>query len=192
MTTTLTIPPVTTDRIDYWNVIITEGVQQSLITLTNSISPYPFTITDNSNPKSEQGVIHPPVVRTITPPPWPYVVPTPIKPGDGPTSTQPTDIGNIINTVPVSHTSKAPPGPTCRAGCGSKCKYFCSFPCLLNCPDKNIGGFWSPIDPTPGPLPPPGPPPGPGDNGDGSGGIIPPPGLPPPPGPPGMSLISIM
>ncbi|KAL8664294.1 MAG: hypothetical protein Q9168_007929, partial [Polycauliona sp. 1 TL-2023] len=118
MATTLTIPPVTTDQIDYWNVNVTDGVKQSLITATKSILPPPFTITDNPNPKSEQGVTHPPVVRTITPPPWPYYIPqASTNPGNNnPTPTLPSDIGNIVNTIPVSHTSMAPPGPTCKSG----------------------------------------------------------------------------
>ncbi|KAL8681974.1 MAG: hypothetical protein Q9224_006813 [Gallowayella concinna] len=151
--TTLTIPPMTTDQVDVWNVIITAGVTQSVITVTRSILPPPFTITDDPNPRSEQGVTHPPVHRTITPPPWPYVPPKP-------TSSKPGDIPH------VSHTSKAPPGPTCKSGCGSKCKYFCVGPCLLNCVDPP-GGFWDPIDPNPGFPPPPGPPPGSDDDDDG-------------------------
>ena len=71
-TTVLTIPPVTTDRIDLWNVNITAGVQSSVIQITRSILPPPFTITDDQNPLSQDGVTHPPVTRTITPPPFPY------------------------------------------------------------------------------------------------------------------------
>ena len=71
-TTVLTIPAVTTDRIDLWNVNITAGVQSSVIQVTRSILPPPFTITDDQNPLSQDGVTHPPVTRTITPPPFPY------------------------------------------------------------------------------------------------------------------------
>lgn len=153
--TTLTLPPMTTNQIDVWNVNITAGVTGSLLTVTRSILPPPFTITDSPNPRSEPGVTHPPVHRTITPPPFPHIAPKP-------TSSQPGDI------PPLSHTSKAPPGPTCKSGCGSKCKYFCVGPCLLDCVDPP-GGFRDPIDPNPGP--PPGPGPHPKDaNGDGKDG----------------------
>lgn len=68
----LTIPPVTTDKIDLWNVNVTSGVKSSIIQITRSILPPPFTITDDQNPLSLDGVTHPPVTRTITPPPYPY------------------------------------------------------------------------------------------------------------------------
>ena len=60
-TTVLSIPPVTTDKIDLWNVNITAGVQSSVIEITRSILPPPFTITDDPNPLSQDGVTHPPV-----------------------------------------------------------------------------------------------------------------------------------
>ena len=53
-TTVLTIPPITTDRIDVWNVIIPSDVQSSSVfQITRSILPPPFTITDDRNPRSE-------------------------------------------------------------------------------------------------------------------------------------------
>ena len=70
--TTLTIPPVTTNQINLWNVHVPSGAKSSLISLTTSILPPPFTITDDRNPDGQPGVTHPIVVRTITPPPWPY------------------------------------------------------------------------------------------------------------------------
>lgn len=76
VTTTLTIPPVTTTEINFWNTAIPNSTNVTAIWLTTSILPPPFTITDNPDPLS-QGVTHPPVTRTITPPPWPYSFSTP-------------------------------------------------------------------------------------------------------------------
>ncbi|KAL8966795.1 MAG: hypothetical protein Q9183_003206, partial [Haloplaca sp. 2 TL-2023] len=112
-TTTLTIPPLTTSKINVWNVNITAGVTATPITLTSSILPPPFTITDDRNPRNEPGVTHPVVHRTVTPPPYPYWPPGPVAPS----STTPPS-GVLPLTFDLSHTSKAPPGPTCRAGCG--------------------------------------------------------------------------
>lgn len=103
-TTTLTIPPVTTDKINLWNVNVTSGVQSSVIYIISSISPHPFTITDDRNSRSQSGVTHPIVVRTITPPPYPYTVdvePTPAvstHPSGGNPSNQGTHSGSTTGT----------------------------------------------------------------------------------------------
>jgi chitinase len=67
-TTTLSIPPLTTTAVNFWNVNITSGVTSFVITPTSSILPPPFTITD----VYPAGVTEVPGVRTITPPPSPY------------------------------------------------------------------------------------------------------------------------
>ena len=137
-TTTLTIPPITTDKINFWNVNVTAGVSSSVIYVTSSILPPPFTITDDRNPKSQSGVTHPPVTRTIFPPPFPY---TTVRPTDYPSLTHIT--GLIRNP--------------CRSGCGLKCRgLFCNLPCLLNCIPRPPG-FHDPIDPNPGGYPDPNP-----------------------------------
>ena len=47
-TTTLTIPPITTDQIDLWNINITaDGSSSSVFYVTTSILPHSFTITDD-------------------------------------------------------------------------------------------------------------------------------------------------
>ena len=132
-TTTLTIPPITTDRIDLWNVNISSGVSSSLIYITSSISPPPFTITDDRNPWSQQGVTHPPQTRTITPPPYPYSTTSP-----GPQQ-----------NPPIAHRSGSPRNP-CKIGCGHKCLgLFCHLPCLLDCISGPGLGFYDPDDPDP-------------------------------------------
>ena len=129
--TTLTIPPVTTNEIDLWNVNITAGALSSVVYITSSIAPPPFTITDDRNPKSTPGVTHPVVHRTITPPVYPY-------------TTSPSH-----DHPPLTHISGAPKHP-CRIGCGHKCRGpFCHLPCLLNC-SPHPPGFHDPIDPRPG------------------------------------------
>lgn len=129
--TTLTIPPVTTDQIDLWNVNITAGASSSIVYITSSIAPPPFTITDDRNPKSSPGVTHPVVHRTITPPVYPY-------------TTSPSH-----DHPPLTHSSGTPKHP-CRIGCGHRCGgLFCNKPCLLNC-SPHPPGFHDPIDPNPG------------------------------------------
>lgn len=144
-TTTLTIPPITTDRIDLWNVNISSGVSSSLIYITSSISPPPFTITDDRDPWSQQGVTHPPQTRTVTPPPYPYSTTSP-----GPQQ-----------HPPVSHVSGTPKKP-CKIGCGLKCLgLFCHRPCLLDCIPGPGLGFYDPDDPDPEDPPSPNPEPSP-------------------------------
>lgn len=128
-TTTLTIPPITTDRIDLWNVNVTSG-SSALISITPSILPPPFTITDNPNPLNQPSITHPLQIRTITPPPFPYSTIAPGHEGDH----------------PLTHVS-GPPKPHCLLGCGHKCTgLFCHLLYLLDC-DASPPGFLDPDDP---------------------------------------------
>lgn len=121
---------VTTDAIDVWNWNITGTSAAPVHTLTSSIFPPPIRITNDPNPKSLSGVSHPPVIRTITPPPYPWTTST----GTGP-------------FPPVSFTV-GPPEPLCTSGgCGRKCHIFCDKPCRI-CPDGS-SGFFGPSDPDP-------------------------------------------
>ena len=132
-TTTLTIPPITTDRIDLWTVNISCGVSSSLISITSSILPPPFTITDDRNPWSQQGVTHPLRTLTVTPPPYPYSTTSP-----GPQQ-----------HPPIAHRSGTP-GKYCKIGCGHKCSgLFCHRPCLFDCIPGPGLGFFDPDDPDP-------------------------------------------
>ena len=143
--TTLTIPPVTTNQINLWNVNITSGgLSSSLIYITSSILPPPFTISDDQNPQSQQGVTHLSVTRTITPLPYPYATTSP-GPQDHP---------------PLTHVSGHSRHP-CKIGCGHKCRgFFCHVPCLLDCISPPPG-FHDPVDPDDSNPPGPGPGPGP-------------------------------
>jgi hypothetical protein len=67
-TTTLSIPPITTNTIDFWNVPVSSSADLSNIIPTPSIVPSPFTITDSYPP----GVSASPPTRVITPPAYPY------------------------------------------------------------------------------------------------------------------------
>lgn len=125
--TIVTIPPVTTNQIDLWNVNITAGASSSIVYITSSIAPPPFTITDNRNPKSSPGVAYPIVHRTITPPVYPY-------------TTSPSH-----DHPPLTHSSGTPKHP-CRIGCGHKCRgLFCQKSCLLSC-IPHSSGFHDSID----------------------------------------------
>ncbi|EEQ31286.1 symbiotic chitinase [Microsporum canis CBS 113480] len=131
-TTTLTIPPVTTSVIEMWNWNITEAsATYTEYTLTSSVAPAPFIITNDPNPESSAGNSQPVATRTITPPPYPYSFDT----------TQKTNL-------PVITFDVGPPSPKCTSGCGHKCKRFCQGQCQTNCDD---GGddFIDPKDPDP-------------------------------------------
>ena len=157
-TTTLTIPPLTTTAINVWEYIVTNSDNASTVIssfhVTPSVLPPPFTITDDRNPKCSQGVVHPPVTRTITPPPYPYTYTTP---DSTPTTTTAGGGGTNNNDhwppIPVVTFKPGSSGPICLIGCGHLCLIFCSHPCLLDCPD---GGqdFPDPVNPKPPPLPP--------------------------------------
>lgn len=107
--------------------------RSSTYQLTTSLVPPPLTITNDPNPTSEPGVTHPPVTRTITPPPYPHT----------------TSISDNTE-LPTISIDIGPPGPLCKTGCGSKCRIFCSGPCGLFCPGVDGGGgngFDDPKDP---------------------------------------------
>ncbi|KAM3067387.1 hypothetical protein ACMFMF_009878 [Clarireedia jacksonii] len=152
--TVLTIPPVTTTKIEVWAYPVTNSNNASTITspfyVTSSVRPPPFTITDDPNPGKSPGVTHSPVTRTVTPPPYPYTFTTP----DSKTTSTKTTAGAAI--FPIVTFKPGKPGPICKSGCGTKCLIFCNHPCLLDCSD---GGqdFSDPLDPNPGPKPTPKP-----------------------------------
>ncbi|KAL1858931.1 hypothetical protein Daus18300_009801 [Diaporthe australafricana] len=155
-TTTLTIPPVTTDQIEVWGHSISDtrssqGVWETFY-VTPSIRPSPFTIINDPNPLSSPGVSHPPVTRTITPPPYPYTY-TPSE-GTKPTSTSSsTDIIPILPFFPIPTYKPGSPGPLCKSKCGKPCLIFCDHPCLLDCSDGGGNDFADPKNPSPPPKP---------------------------------------
>lgn len=156
-TTTLTISPVTTDEIEVWAYEVTDASTVtgsevwSTFYVIPSIRPPPFTITNDPNPFDEEGVTHPSVTRTITPPPYPY---TYTPPGGGPpetstTSNEPTD---IEERFPIVTYRPDDPGPLCNKDCGRPCFFFCDRPCILDCPDGG-NDFPDPFNPKPPPRP---------------------------------------
>ncbi|KAI1749014.1 hypothetical protein F4782DRAFT_514853 [Xylaria castorea] len=142
-TTTLTIPPIKTTLIPVWSYTVSSldstitpnPSTSSTFYPTSSILPPPFVITDDPNPEKKPGVTHPPVTRTITPPPFPYAFTKP-DPSD------PTPHFPVVTWKP------GPPGPICKSGCGKLCIIFCHQPCLLDCEDGG-NDFADPIDPSP-------------------------------------------
>ncbi|KAL8646858.1 MAG: hypothetical protein Q9210_005893, partial [Variospora velana] len=74
--TTLSIPSMVTDREEYWNIRLPKGLKATKVFPTPSYQPRPFIIEEDRNPLNQKGVRHPLVRRTITPPSWPYSVPT--------------------------------------------------------------------------------------------------------------------
>ncbi|KAI1157988.1 glycoside hydrolase superfamily [Nemania serpens] len=142
-TTTLTIPPITTTLIPAWSYTVsslptTTTSHPSISSTfypTSSILPPPFVITDDPNPESSPGVTHPPVTRTVTPPPYPYSFTKP-------------DPSDPKPHFPVVTWKPGPPGPPCKSGCGKPCIIFCDHPCLLDCPDGG-NDFRDPSDPDP-------------------------------------------
>ncbi|THC87912.1 hypothetical protein EYZ11_012641 [Aspergillus tanneri] len=73
MPTTIPLPPITTNTINYYNWNISDIVTSSMGTLIPSIEIPPVVVTDNPNPLNKTGVTHLPyVTRTISIPPWPW------------------------------------------------------------------------------------------------------------------------
>ncbi|ESZ89825.1 putative alpha-1,3-glucanase/mutanase [Sclerotinia borealis F-4128] len=128
-TTTILVPPLTTDVIDFWNIPIDDADDKaSLILISTSILPPIVTITETSAGTAYD--------RTIHPPPWPYTQSTPTKKSS---SSSPPPY--------VSYTSSAAKS-RCTSDCGTRCiGLFCNLPCLFDCvkiPDPDL---WDPKDP---------------------------------------------
>lgn len=174
-TTTITIPPVTTTEIEVWAYTVsdtrTTSGAYSTFRITPSIRPSPFTIKDDPNPLKKSGVSHPPVTRTITPPPWPY---TYTPPGGGrPTSTSTTTTDIVPVIFPIVTWKPGPPGPVCKSKCGKPCLIFCDHPCLLDCTDGG-NDFPGPNNPNPPKKPKPTPKPEPHPSGTPTKPVVPP------------------
>ncbi|KAL9586437.1 MAG: hypothetical protein Q9212_000901 [Teloschistes hypoglaucus] len=176
-TTVLTIPPVTTSEIEFWNVDITDG-SNSALKLTESILPSPFVITNDQAP----GDIDRPGTRTITPPSFPY---------DSEATPTFSNFPSVLSFTAKGgdDNSNGPKGgPSCKSNCGNKCGHqggllgllvkaiFCNKPCFLLCWKPPHPDFIDPNDPDPPHIdlppgfPPPGPPPGPPGGNPGGGG----------------------
>ncbi|KAI8625119.1 hypothetical protein F5Y19DRAFT_277848 [Xylariaceae sp. FL1651] len=147
-TTTLNIPPLVISSIPVWEYTVTDTDTATTVLstfyVTESIRPPPFTITDNPNPLSSKGVTHPPVTRTITPPPYPYSFTRPTTSS----SSKSSSTTAAAAVFPIVTYKPGKPGPICKSGCGTPCLIFCHAPCLLNCVDGG-NDFPDPIDPNP-------------------------------------------
>ncbi|KAI4195834.1 MAG: hypothetical protein LQ350_006948 [Teloschistes chrysophthalmus] len=153
--TTISVPPMTTSEIDYWNVDVSSGNDASVFYAKPSIQPPPFTITDNQNPQNIPGVTHPPVHRTVTPQPYPQQSPGgALTPAPNPLTPDPEPPSSV---GPITHSSGKPNKP-CKHNCGHPCKIFCG--CIIFCPLPPIDiPPPPPIPPIDVPPPPPPPPP---------------------------------
>ncbi|KAL8987417.1 MAG: hypothetical protein Q9169_008701, partial [Polycauliona sp. 2 TL-2023] len=150
--TVLTIPPIITTAIEVWNIRLTDLNQPSSLSfdITSSVAPPPFQITDDPNPEDKPGVNHPPVVRMITPPPFPYI------------QTMPDPNFPVMKFKPGPPPAVVAP---CIINCGRPCVIFCDKPCLIGCgPGTDFPGPNDP-DPPQNPNKKP-PPPGPDRNPD--------------------------
>ncbi|KAJ4261803.1 hypothetical protein NW757_000075 [Fusarium falciforme] len=164
--TALTIPIVTITTVDVWHVTVRDRRADSTTVwstfdVTPSIRLPTFIITNRLPETTKDGVTQHPGTRTITPPPYPWTYTPPDPPRAKPTSNTPDgdddddggdEDGNVIPPPPAVTWRPGKPGPICKKNCGKPCRTFCSFPCLLNCPD---GGkdFPDPRNPKP-PVPP--------------------------------------
>lgn len=96
ITTVISIPPVTTNRISFSDVFITttlDGAVPSAIVPTPSVSPPAFVITPSNLPG---GITASPVPRTIRPPPWPWSGAASAQPTGGIPSSSSTDAGGVV------------------------------------------------------------------------------------------------
>ncbi|KAI6750545.1 hypothetical protein HG530_014826 [Fusarium avenaceum] len=149
--TTLTPPVVTVTTVDVWHITIREDRTElttiwSTFDITPSIKVSTFVITNRLPETTKDSVTQPPGTRTITPPPypWTYTPPT-TRPSDTPGD---DDNNDVLPPFPVVTWRPGKPGPICKKNCGKPCRVFCSYPCLLNCPDGG-GDFADPRNPKP-------------------------------------------
>jgi hypothetical protein len=134
-TTVIRVPPITTTRIEIWNVIIEEGESSKTFYPKSSVSIPPITIIHTPSSNLATTTL-PPRTRTITPPPWPWPKTESLKDEDDDEDDdnhQDND-ENSIKKIVLVH-KNGPNGPLCKSGCGSTCRFFCNHPCLLFCPD---------------------------------------------------------
>lgn len=124
---------VTTNTIVGWNVELSDTQLSTTPTfkITSSVLPPTFTMTDDWNPKSESGVRHLSVTRTITPTPYPY------------SQTAPNPNFSFVTF------KRGPSPPQCKVGCGRQCLMFCPKPCLIGCGPGGGSDFPDPVDPDP-------------------------------------------
>lgn len=102
ITTVISIPPVTTDRISYSDILITttlDGAVPSVIVPIPSVSPPSFVITPTNLPP---GITAVPVPRTIRPPPWPW---------SGPAHVPPTATSSVSTSTSTDAVVFFPVGP---------------------------------------------------------------------------------
>ncbi|KAJ5710536.1 hypothetical protein N7488_004692 [Penicillium malachiteum] len=138
-TTSVTLDPIVTGLVNWWNWNITSPNKTSGSTvLFPSFTIGPIVIQDDPNPLVTGTASHTVTSnRTIIVPPWPW---------------SSTSLPTTVPTGPTVHfTQGSPPSPTCTSGCGTKCTSFCDTPCLINC-DSGTGestGFDDPSDPDP-------------------------------------------
>ncbi|KAL8986983.1 MAG: hypothetical protein Q9177_003772, partial [Variospora cf. flavescens] len=163
--TTLSIPSMVTDREEYWNIRLPKGLKATKVFPTPSYQPRPFIIEEDRNPLNQKGVRHPLVRRTITPPSWPYSVPTKFPdfpPAVNIVSQAADQVGGLVG----GGRGGGPLGQKC-GGSGPLAAitraFLCQGPCIPpNCPGSNRfprPDFLSPILPRNSPLPnPPSPP----------------------------------
>ncbi|KAI9159080.1 Glucan 1,3-beta-glucosidase [Paramyrothecium foliicola] len=176
-TTAITVPDITTDRIEVSNVIINAGVSNTTFYAESSVTIPPIIITHTA--KGDLASKVPPRRRTISPPPWPWPTNEIIGgitrtsttiPSTGATSSpRPTSTGTAggndddddddddddsdsdrskaVVIWPFKF-SKGPNKPICRGNCGRRCLFFCGPPCLFSCPAKDRNyDHLDPIDP---------------------------------------------
>ncbi|KEQ78247.1 pectin lyase-like protein, partial [Aureobasidium namibiae CBS 147.97] len=127
--TTITIPPVTTDKINVWRQTFTSGeVDPKVIEQTSSIDLPLITmtvyVTEIVYPGGQTSTTLAPITSTVTLPPYPW---------------SQTTKDPVLNTRPTSW-YKGDAFPTCTSGCGQKCKLFCSGPCLFCLPHGGSSG----------------------------------------------------
>lgn len=127
-TTTRSIPAMVATAIDAWSWNITGNVTDKTYTLSSSVPPPPFYIT-NCLSSTPPGITA--VTRTITPPPFPWATTTTGK-----------------NPFPTITFEVEPPAPFCTVNCGHQCQLFCAGQCEMDCSDGGLD-FYDLQDPYP-------------------------------------------
>ncbi|KAI1123371.1 hypothetical protein F5Y10DRAFT_286254 [Nemania abortiva] len=126
--TTISLPPLTTDVIEIWNVEWT-NVNETIIYFTSSVVFPPVVLTESLDiiTTSTESTMLPGIIYTYSPGPYPDPSPA-TRPNPPPGPPPPGMRGS-------ARVTRGTPKSICVSGCGSRCKYNCNPepPCLGIC-----------------------------------------------------------
>jgi len=132
--TTITLPPLTTDKIELWNVGWSD-VEETIIYFTSSVVFPPAILTQSPDvvTSATQTTTLAGYIYTYNPGPYPDQSPSTTN-GPPPGPPPPNSKGSV-------HVASGTASPTCVSGCGHSCKFNCKpeLPCIFICGCIGLG-----------------------------------------------------